>query len=82
MPYRIRQRFDVRVPEDRDAVFVHSVPVHLLGMLISILRVLQSLPGPLLPGLVILFLVGLRGAPMRMGCIVVQLSGLLMIFVM
>jgi len=46
------------------------------------LRVLQSLPGPLLPGLVILFLVGLRGAPMRMGCIVVQLSGLLMIFVM
>jgi hypothetical protein len=70
------------VPKDREAVFIHSVPVHLLGMLVSLLGVFKSLPGALLPGLMILFLMGFRGAAMSMGGTVVQLGGLLMIFVM
>ena len=69
------------MPEDRDAVFIHSVPVRLLGILISILGVLESLPGVLLPGLVILLLMGLRSATMRVGGTVVQLGGSLMILV-
>jgi len=50
------------------------MPVSLLGML-------KSLPGALLPGLMILFLMGLRSATMRVGGTVVQLGGSLMIFV-
>ena len=61
------QRGDVLVPKGRDAVFIHSVPVRLLGMLVSLLGVLQSLPGALLPGLVILLLMGFRGAAMSVG---------------
>lgn len=67
--------------KDRDAMFIHGVPVRLLGMLISILAVLKSLPGVLLPGLVILFLMGLRSATMRVGSAVVQLGSSLMVFV-
>jgi hypothetical protein len=78
----MRQRCDVLVPKERDTVFVHSVPLRLPGMLVSYLGVLKSLPGALLPGLVILFLMGFRGTPMGVGGIVVQLSGSLMIFVM
>jgi hypothetical protein len=48
---------------------------------ISILGVLKSLPGALLPGFVILFLMGFRRAAMRVGCTIVQLGGPLMIFV-
>ena len=78
----ISQRRDVLVPEDRDAVFIHSVPVRLLGMPVSLLGVLESLPGALLPGLVILFLMGFRGATVSVGGTIVQLGGPLMIFVM
>ena len=73
---------DVLVPKDRDAVFIHSVPVRLLGMLVSLLGVLKSLPGVLLPGLVILFLMGFRSATMSVGGAIVQLGSSLMILVM
>ena len=59
-----------------------ACPVRLLGMLVSLLGVLQSPPGALLPGLVILFLMGFRGATMSVGGAIVQLGGPLMIFVM
>ena len=69
------------MPKDRYAVFIHNVPVRQLGVPISILGVLKSLPGALLPGFVILFLMGFRRAAMRVGCTIVQLGGPLMIFV-
>ncbi len=72
----------VLVPEHRDAVFVQKAPVRLLGMLVSLLGVLQSTPGALLPGFVILFLVGFGGATVGVRGGVVQLGGPLMIFVM
>ena len=50
----MRQRCDILVPKERDAVFVHGVSMHLPGMLVSRLGVLQGLPGVLLPSLVIL----------------------------
>jgi hypothetical protein len=73
---------DVLVPEDREAVFVHSGPARLLAMPMSLLGVLQSLPGALMPGLVILFLMGFRGATMSVGGAIVQLGSPLMVFVM
>jgi hypothetical protein len=51
-------------------------------MLVSQLGMLQSLPGKLLPGLVILLLMRHRGRPMSMRGSVVQLGRALMIFVM
>ncbi len=76
------QSCDVLVPEDRDAVFIHSIPVHLFGLLVSLLGVLKSSPGALLPGLVILFLMGFRSTTMSVGGTIVQLSSPLMVFVM
>jgi len=70
------------MPEGRDAMSIHSVPVRLLGMLVSLLGMFKSLPGVLLPGLVILFLMGFRGSTMGVGGTIVQLSGSLMILVM
>ncbi|MGA2116571.1 MAG: hypothetical protein ABSH56_17670 [Bryobacteraceae bacterium] len=70
------------MPKDRDAVFIHDTPMHLPGLLKSLLGVFQSLPGEFLPGLVILFLMGFRGTTMSVGGIVVQFCGTLMIFVM
>jgi Cu/Ag efflux pump CusA len=81
LPQRISQRRDVLVPKERDAVFIHSVPVCLLGMLVSFLGVLKSLPGALLSGLVILFFMGFRSATMSVGGTIVQLGSSLMIFV-
>ena len=78
----MRQRGDVLVPKVPDAVFIHSVPVRLLGMLVSLLGVLKSLPGELLPGLMILFLMGFRRTAMSVGGTIVQLGGALVIFVM
>jgi hypothetical protein len=69
------------VPEGREAVFVDSVPVRLLGMLVGLLGVLQSSPGALLSGLMILFLMGFRSTTMSMSGVIVQLSGSLVIFV-
>ena len=82
LPERISQRRDVLVPKDREAVFVYSGPVRFLGMLVSLLGVLQSLPGALLPGLMILFLMGFRSTTVSVGGTIVQLSGPLMILVM
>jgi len=76
------QRCDVLVPKDRDAVFIHGIPVRPLGLLVSLLGVLKSSPGALLPGLVILFLMGFCSTTMRVGCTIVQLSSPLMVFVM
>jgi hypothetical protein len=76
------QRGDILVPEDRDAVLVHSGPVRLLAMPMSLLGVLQSLPGALMPGLVILLFVGFGGATMSVGGAIVQLGSPLMILVM
>ena len=76
------QYSDILVSKDREAVFIHSVPVGLLGMLVSLLGVLKCLPGALLPGLMILFLVGFRSTAMRVGGAIVQLGSSLMVFVM
>jgi hypothetical protein len=76
------QRGNVLVPKGRDAVFIHSRPVHLLGMLVSCLGVFESLPGALLSGFVILFFMGFRGAPMSVGGGIVQLGGALVVLVM
>ena len=76
------QYSDILVSKDREAVFIHSVPVGLLGMLVSLLGVLKCLPGALLPGLMILFLVGFRSTAMRVGGAIVQLGSALMILVM
>ena len=82
LPQRIGQFGDFAVPKDRDAVLIHSVPVQLLATLVSLLGMLKSLPGALLPGFVILLLMGFRGTTMSVCGIVVQLSGPLLIFVM
>jgi hypothetical protein len=68
------------MPEYRYAVFIDGVRV--LRMLVRPLGMLQRLPRALLPGLVILFLVGLRGATMSMRSGIVQLGRSLMILVM
>jgi hypothetical protein len=77
----MRQHRDVLVPEDRNPVFIHSVPIRLLGMLVGLLGVLQSSPGQLLPGLVILFLMSFRGTAMSVGGAIVQLRSALVVFV-
>ena len=76
------QRCDFLMPKHREAVFIQSVPGRLLGMLVSLPGVLKSLPGELLPGLVILLLMGFGSATMSVSGIIVQLSSSLMIFVM
>jgi hypothetical protein len=63
-------------------MFIHSVPMRLLGEFVGLLAVFKSLPGELLPGLVILLVMGYRGTPVSVGSKVVQLSGTLMILVM
>ena len=76
----MRQPGNIVVPKDRDAMFIHSVPV--LGMLTGTFGVFKSLPRVLLAGLVILFLMGFRSATMRVRGTIVQLSSSLMILVM
>jgi hypothetical protein len=51
-------------------------------MLVSLSGVLKCLPGALLPGLMIFFLVGFRSTAMRAGGAIVQLGSSLMVFVM
>jgi hypothetical protein len=69
------------MPEDQEAVFVHGGPVRLFAMLVSLLGVFQSLPGALMPGLMVLFLVSFRGAAMSVGRAIVHLGRPLMVFV-
>jgi hypothetical protein len=75
------QRGDILVPKGCDAMFIHRGPMRLLGMLVRFFGILESLPGALLPGLVILLLMGFGGAAMSVGGLIVQLGGALMIFV-
>ena len=70
------------MPEDRDAVFIHRVPVHSRGVVVRPLGMLKSLPGVFLSGLVILLFVHLRGSAMSMSGTLVQLGGSLMILEM
>jgi hypothetical protein len=72
----------ILVPEDRDAVFIHGVPVHLPGMLVSLLGILKSPLGQFLSGLMVLFLTGFRCAAMSVGGDIVQFGGPLMVLVM
>ena len=73
---------DLLVTKDRDAMFIHNGPVRLLGMHVRLPGLLQSLPGELMPGLVILFLMGFRGAAMGVGGALVQLGSSLVILEM
>src|SRR5208283_4086559 len=81
LPQRIGQFRDFAVPKDRDVVFIHSVPVHPLGMLVSQLGVLKSLPGVFPSGLVTLLLVRIRGSAVSVGGTLVQFGSSLMILV-
>jgi hypothetical protein len=72
----------ILVRKHRDAVFVHSVPLRQPGMLVSLLGILKSPPGQLLSGLMVLFLMGFRGAAMSVGGAIVQFGGPLMVLVM
>lgn len=76
------QRRDLLVPKDRDAVFINSISVCLLGSLVSSLRVLKSVPQSLLPRFMILLLVGLRSTTVSVGGAIVQFSSALVVFVM
>ena len=82
LPQRMSQRCDVVVTKPGNAVFIHRVSMRLLGMLVSFLGVLQSLPGEFLPGLVILLFMSFRSAAMCVGRAIVQFGGSLMILVM
>jgi hypothetical protein len=78
----MRQFGDFVVPKGCHAVFIYGVSMHLIRMLVSPLGVFQRLPGVLLPGLAILFLMSFRGDTMRVGGHIVQLGCSLMILVM
>ena len=65
---------DVFVPKHGDAMFVHQALVRLPGVLVSHQGVLQSLPGALLPGFVVLLFVGFNGAEVSVRGKVVQLG--------
>src|SRR5579862_4637210 len=78
----MRQRRYVLVAKHHDAVFVHGALVRLPGPFVRLLGVLQSSPGELLPGLVILLLMCFGGAAMSMGGKVVHFRGSLMVLVM
>jgi Na+/citrate or Na+/malate symporter len=76
------QDCDVLVPEHGDAVLVQKAPVRLFGLLVSLLGVLQSLPAALLPGFMILFVMGFGGATVGVRGNVMQFGGPLMVLVM
>jgi len=69
-------RCDLLVPEDREAMLIHVLR-RLPVVLVSRLRVLQSLPRLLLSCFVILFVMSFRGTAMSVGSIVIvmQLRG-------
>ncbi len=73
---------DLGMPKDCDAVFTHNSPPHLRNMLIGPFGMFQSLPGTLLPGLVILLLIGFRSTAMSVSGPVVQLGSSLVILEM
>jgi hypothetical protein len=70
------------VPESRDAVLIYMLPGHLRRVPVRLFGMFQRLPGLLRSGFVILFLVGFRGASMRVGGAIVQLGRSLMVLVM
>ena len=77
----MRERRNLFVTEDREAMNTERVPMRLPGLLKRLLGMLQRLPGVFLPGLVVLFLMGDRGAAMRVRGRIVQLGGPLMVLV-
>lgn len=81
LPQRVSQRGNVLVPEGRDTVFIHRFPVHLPCILVSLLGVFEISRGALVSGLVVLFLMSLRGTIMSVRGNIVQLRGSLVIFV-
>ena len=58
------QRSNVVVPKHGEAVFVHRTLMRLRGVLVSQSGMLQSLPGALLSGFMILLLMSFRSAQM------------------
>jgi hypothetical protein len=82
LPQFMSHRCDLPVPNKRAVMFLRSVPMRILGVHVSFFGVFKRLSGKLLPGLVFLLVMGYRGAPMRLGSNVVQLSGALMILIM
>jgi hypothetical protein len=72
----------VLVPKGRDAVFIHSVAMHLRCMLVCLLGVFKGPPGELLARLMVSFLMRFRGTAVSVGGQVVQLRGSLMVLVM
>lgn len=70
------------MPKGLYAMLVHRIPANLPRMLVSLLGVLESSPGKLLSGLMVLFLMGFGGIAMSVGSEIVQLGGLLMVLVM
>jgi hypothetical protein len=78
----MRQRCDVYVPKDSEAVFVHRFPLRVFGTLVSLLGVFKGLSGQLLPGFMILLVMRYGCTPMSVCGKVMQLGGSLMILVM
>jgi hypothetical protein len=65
------QRSYLVVAEHREAMFIQPVLPRPSGVLITQLGILQSLSGALLPGFVILLLMGFRGTQMSVRSIFV-----------
>jgi hypothetical protein len=76
------QHCGLLVPKDRNAVFIHHVPMRLPGMFVSLLGILESPPGQFLSGFMVLFLMGFGGTAVSVGGDIVQFGGPLMVLVM
>jgi hypothetical protein len=70
------------MPKSRDAMFIDGSGRGLLGVQVSLFGMFKRLPGLLLAGLVILFLMGFRRTTMRVGGAVVQIGSSLMVLEM
>ena len=71
----------ILMSKDGDAVTIHRGRMPVAGILVRLLGVLQGLPGVFMAGLVVLFVMSFCRIAMKVGGIVVQLRGPLMIFV-
>ena len=71
---------NVVVAEDRQTVLIYHAGMRSIGMLISRLRMLQRLPGMLVPGFMSLFFMGFGGGEMSVSGAIMQLGRPLMIF--
>ena len=66
LPEPVSQRRNVVVPKHGEGVLVHGILMRLRSVSVSQLGMLKSLSRALLPGFVILLLMGLRGTQMSM----------------